>query len=79
MADFPPAPSDSYSLAGGGQAFEKVDTSLMGHLLSQASNTAASGSNCIPAGIVKVFWHWDQTRFIQLVRACIWLGHHPDL
>ena len=61
------------------RAFEKVDSSLVGALLGKASNTSAPGGDRISAGIVKVFWQWDQERFTQLVRSCIRLGHHPKL
>jgi len=39
----------------------------------------APGSDCISAGIVKIFWECDQTKFTTLVRAFIQLEHHPDL
>ena len=51
----------------------------MGSLLAKASNTSAPGDDRISAGIIKVFWHWDKQRITQLVRACIRLGHHPNL
>ena len=56
-----------------------MDTQLVGSLLGKASNTAAPGDDRISAGILKVFWQWDEHRFTQLVRACIRLGHHPQL
>ena len=56
-----------------------MDSSLVGSLLGKASNTSAPGSDRISAGIVKVFWQWDQERFTQPVRACIRLGHYPKL
>ena len=37
------------------------------------------GDDHISAGILKVFWEWDRQRIVQLVRACIRLGHHPEL
>jgi len=33
----------------------------------------------ISAEILKVFWEWDQQCIVQLVKACIRLGHHPEL
>ena len=78
-AHFPPAPPDVYESSPGGRAFEQVDAQLAGSLLAKASNTSAPGGDRISTGIVKVFWHWDKQRVTQLVRACIRLGHHPNL
>ena len=52
---------------------------MVGELLGKAANSSAPGDDHISAGILKVFWEWDQQRIVQLVRACIWLGHHPKL
>jgi hypothetical protein len=43
------------------------------------SSQSAPGDDRISAGILKIFWEWDQQRITQLVRACIRLGHHPEL
>ena len=51
----------------------------MGTLLGKESNVLAPGDDRIIAGILKVFWQWDELRFTQLVRACIRVGHHPKL
>jgi len=52
---------------------------LVGSLLRGAANTSAPGDDRISAGIVKVFWQWDEQRITQLVRACIRLGFHPGI
>jgi hypothetical protein len=52
---------------------------LVRELLGKASNQSAARDNRISADILKVFWEWNQQRITQLVRACISLGHHPDL
>jgi len=56
-----------------------VNASLVGSLLKVAANTSAPGDDQISAGIVKVFWQWDEQRITQLVRACIQLGFHPGV
>jgi len=76
QAHFPQGPPGSFESAAGGQAFERVDTELVGSLLKAAANTSAPGDDRISAGIVKVFWQWDQQRVTQLVWACIRLGFH---
>jgi len=63
----------------GGRAFEQVDVHLVGSLPAKAANTSAPGDDRISAGIIKVIWQWDSQLFVQLVRACIRLGHHPEL
>jgi len=78
-AHFPKAPPSDYTPKGGGSAFERVNTELVGELLGKASNQSAPGDDRISAGILKVFWEWDQQRITQLVRACIRLGHHQEL
>jgi len=78
-AHFPPAPLGTYNPSEGGRAFELVDAHLVGSLLAKATNTPAPGDDRISADIVKVFWQWDRQRLTQLVRACIRLGHHPQL
>ena len=78
-AHFPPAPGSSYEPPADGRAFVQVDTHLVGSLLAKAANTSAPGDDRISTDIVKVFWQWDTQRFVQLVRACIRLGHHPTL
>jgi hypothetical protein len=62
-----------------GRPFERVNAELVGQLLRKASSQSAPGDDRISAGILKVFWEWDQQRITQLVRACIRLGHHPEL
>jgi len=80
VAHFPPAPPGTYEpVTVGGRAYKRVDAQLIGSLLGKASNTSAPGEDQISADIVKVFWSWDPQRFVQLVRACIRLGHHPKL
>jgi hypothetical protein len=76
---FPPAPADTepYEAAVGGQAFQRIEASLIGTLLSQAANSSATGDDRISAGILKVFWEWDRERLVQLARACIRLGPTP--
>jgi hypothetical protein len=71
-------PSD-YTLKEGGRAFERVKIELVGELLGRTANLSAPGDDRISAGILKVFWEWDQQCIIQLVRACIRLGYHPEL
>jgi len=53
-----------------------VDAQLVGSLLKTAANTSSPEDDRISAGIVKVFWQWDEQRITQLVRACIRLGFH---
>jgi len=77
QAHFPQTPPGQYFPADGGKAFEKVDAKLVGSLLRAAANTSAPGDDRISAGIIKVFWQWDEQRITQLVRACIRLGIHP--
>jgi hypothetical protein len=67
QAHFPKAPEGVYRPAEGGRAFEKVDAQLVGSLLQAASNSSAPGDDRISAGIVKVFWQWDERRITQLV------------
>ena len=50
----------------------------MGELHGKAANSSAPGDDHILAGILKLFWEWDRQRIVQLVRACICLGHHPE-
>jgi hypothetical protein len=52
---------------------------MVGELLGKAANTSTPGNDRIPAGILKVFWEWDQQQIVQLISACIRLGHHPEL
>jgi hypothetical protein len=52
---------------------------MVGGLLGKTANASAPGDDRISAGILKVFWEWDQQRIARLVRACIRLGHHPEL
>ena len=78
-AHFPPGPPGTYEPREGGTAFERVDTRLVAALLSKASSTSAPGDDWISAGIVTVFWQWDSEQITQIVRACIRLGHHPEL
>ena len=68
-----------YEPMDGGSTFEKVNTKLVAALLSKGSSTSAPGDDRISAGIIKVFWQWDSERITQIVRACIQLGHHPEL
>jgi len=68
---FPPGPVGVFEPAQGRKAFERVNTQLVGSLLSAAANTSAPGDDRISAGIVKAFWQWDKQRITQLVPACI--------
>jgi hypothetical protein len=52
---------------------------MIGKLLGKAADFSAPGDDRISAGIIKVFWEWDQQRIVQLVRACVRLGYHPEL
>jgi hypothetical protein len=70
-AHFPTALSNNYEPRVGGKAFERIDTEMVGVLLGGAADTSAPGDDRISAGIIKVFWEWDQQRIVQLVRACI--------
>jgi len=79
QAHFPQGPPGSFDPAAGGQAFERVDSQLVGSLLKAAANTSVPGDDQISAEIMKVFWQWDQQRVTQLVRACIRLGFHPGI
>ena len=63
----------------GGSPFEKVDTKLVAALLSKTSSTSAPGDDRILARMIKVFRQWDSEQIRQIVRACIRLGHHPEL
>jgi len=56
-----------------------VDTTLVASLLAKAASNSAPGDDQISAAIIKVFWQWDSDRITQIVRACIRLGHHPEL
>jgi len=77
---FPPGPPGNYTApVEGGQAYQRVDAPLVGSLLKAAANTSAPGDDRISAGIIKVFWQWDEQRITQLVRACIRLGFHPGI
>ena len=78
-AHFPKGPPGTYEPMGGGRAFKRVDAHLVGSLLAKAANTSAPGDDRISADILKVFWQWDQQRITQAIRACIRLGHHPEL
>jgi len=78
-AHFPKVPSGDYGPRVGGQAFERINTQLVGALLRKAANISAPRGDRISDGIIKVLWGWDQHRIAQLVRACIRLGHHPKL
>jgi len=78
-ACFPPGPPGSYEPKDCGHMFARVDTNLVAALLSRAASTLAPGNDRISAGIIKVFWQWDCNRITQIVRACIWLGHHPEI
>jgi len=51
----------------------------VGGLLGKAANSSAPGDDHISARILKVFWEWDRQRIVQLVRARIRLGYHPEL
>ena len=79
QAHFPLAPPGKYFPADGSKAFEKVDARLVGSLLRGVANTSAPWDNRISAGIIKVFWQWDEQRITQLVRACIRLGIHLSI
>jgi len=76
---FPQGPTVVFEPMDEGSTFEKVDTKLVAVLLSKACSTSAPGDDRISAGIIKVFWQWDSEPITQIVRACIWLGHHPEL
>jgi len=78
-AHFPKAPLSNYTPKEGGRAFERVNEEVVGGLHGKAANSSAPGDDHILAGILKVFWEWDRQRIVQLVRACICLGHHPEL
>ena len=78
-AHLPKAPLSNYTPKEGGRAFERVNKEVVGELLGKAANSSAPGDDHISAGILKVFWEWDRQRIVQLVRACIQLGHHPEL
>ena len=78
-AHFPKAPHGSFEPSEGSRAFEQVNAHLVGTLLAKASNNSSPGDDRISADIVKVFWQWDKQRIVQLVRACIRLGYHPEL
>jgi hypothetical protein len=78
-AQFPKVPLSDCSPKEGGNAFERVNTEQVRELLGKAANQSAPGDDRISAGILKVFWEWDQMRFTQLVRGCVRLGHHPEL
>jgi hypothetical protein len=52
---------------------------MVGELLGKAANFSAPGDDRISAGIFKVFWEWHQYHIVELVRACIRLGHRPGL
>ena len=77
QAHFPPGPLGVFKPAQGGEAFERVNTQLVGSLLGAAANTSAPGDDRISAGIIKVFRQWDKQQITQLVQACIRLGFHP--
>ena len=80
QAHFPQGPPGNFKPAQGGKVFERVDAQLVGSLLRGAANTSAPGDDRILAGIVKVFWQWDEQQIVtQLVRACIRLGLHPGI
>jgi hypothetical protein len=48
-------------------------------LLAKTTNWVTPGDDCISVAILKLFWKWDQQRILQLLRACIRLGHDPTL
>jgi len=79
QAHFPPGPPGHLEPAQGGKAFERVEATLVGTLLKAAASTSAPGETRISAGIIKVFWQWDEQRITQLVRTCIRLGVHPGI
>jgi len=60
QAHFPQGPPGTFNPAEGGKAFERVEASLVGSLLKAVLNTSAPGDDWISAGIVKVFWQWDE-------------------
>jgi len=78
---FPQSPGDEGEAGepAGGEAFQRVDEDLVGILLGRAANSSAPGEDKINAGILKIFWRWGQEHIVSLVRACIRLGHHPDI
>jgi len=80
QAHFPQGPPGSYTPAEeGGQTFRRIDAQLVRSLLRTAAKTSAPGDDRISAGIIKVFWQWDEQRIAQLGRACIRLGFHPGI
>jgi len=62
----------------GGEGFQLVNEGLVAAMMKKASSTAP-GEYRISANILKGFWEWDQQIFTGLVRACIRVGHHPEL
>ena len=48
-----------------------MDPQLVGTLLVKGLKTSAPGDNKISAGILKIFWQWDENHVTQFVRACI--------
>ena len=80
-AHLPKGPPGSYEPREGGYTFERVDAQLVGALLGRAANTSALGDDRISADIIRTFWQWDKQRIINTIsiRACIRLGHHPEL
>jgi hypothetical protein len=76
---FPKMLPSNYTPKEWGAAFKRVNVEMVSSLLGKAANSSAPGDDRISAGILKVFWEWDQERIVQLVRACIRLGHHPEI
>jgi len=79
QAHFPQGPPGHFEVAQGGKTFERVDTMLVATLLKAAASTSAPGDDRILAGIVKVFWQWNEQCITQLVGTCIRLGAHPGI
>ena len=63
-AHFPKALPGEYAPREGGRAFEQINTELVGGLLGKAANSSAPGDDRISAGILKVFWEWDQQQIV---------------
>jgi len=62
----------------GAKGFRLVNEGLVAAMMKKASSTAPEEDR-ISANILKVFWEWDQQIFTGLVKACIRVGHHPEL
>jgi hypothetical protein len=63
-AHFPKAPPSDYTPKEGRAAFERINTEMIGKLLGKAADFSAPGDDRISAGIIKVFWEWDQQRIV---------------